>query len=472
VTLSILDAADRAPDRLALIAGTERLTFRALAERVSPLIAGLEARGFDGSATLPRIAIVGHNSLETVCFILAAIELGEPFALLHPRLTDAERGTILHEVRPELLLDRGAAIGAPASITKRAIPDDRCLALLYTSGSSGRAKGVMLSRRAFVESARASAMNLGWLDDDRWLACLPLAHVGALSIVTRCLSARRTIVLADASDVAGAIARESITIASLVPTMLRRLIDLDEPAPPSLRAILLGGAGAPASLLDDARARGLPVLTTYGLTEACSQVTTQRYGTLPSPEQGAGEPLDGYEVRIEGDEIQVKSGSVMSGYFPIGAHPDPFTADGFLRTGDLGRFDERGRLFVRARRTDLIVTGGENVSPAEVEGVLLAIPGVSSACVFGVPDETWGQIVAAAVVASDPVSYADVARGVAPLLAPFKWPRMIAFVAELPLTGSGKIDRAAVTKRVSGSLRPLDVRKLALDETGPTGFKR
>jgi O-succinylbenzoic acid--CoA ligase len=280
------------------------------------------------------------------------------------------------------------------------------------------------------------------------------------------LLARRTIVIEEAGignveNLAKTMARHEVTIASLVPTVLRRLFDIDWTPPPSLRAILLGGAGAPASLLDESRARGLPVLTTYGLTEACSQVTTQRYGTAPSPDRGAGEPLFGFEVRIAGEEIQVRSPALMSGYFPIGAHPDPFLPDGFLRTGDIGRLDDQGRLHVLTRRTDLIVTGGENVYPAEVEQTLASLPGVSAACVFGIPDETWGQIVAAAMVASDPPEDAAIARHVASALASFKWPRRIAFLDEFPLTKSDKIDRALVRDAAQPLLRALDIRKLA-----------
>jgi O-succinylbenzoic acid--CoA ligase len=479
MSLSVLEAAADSPDRLAVVssASGERLTFAELGERVRHSIASLRELGLDGGASLPRVALVGENSLETICFLLALVEMGEPFVLLHPRLTERERSAILEEVRPSVVLARerysellAAASRAPEPAPATEIPDERCLAVLYTSGTSGRAKGALLSRRAFLASAEASAQNLGWTDEDRWLLCLPLAHVGALSVVTRCLLARRTIVLeeggiAHVENLACTMERERVTLASLVPTVLRRLLDL-RPAwrpPACLRAVLLGGAGAPPSLLDEARERAVPVLTTYGLTEACSQVTTQRYGTPPSAEQGAGEPLPGFEVRIRGEEIQVRGPALMSGYFPVGVHADPFLPDGFLATGDLGRFDEQGRLHVFTRRSDLIVTGGENVYPREVEQTLLALPGVEAASVFGVPDDTWGQLVAAAVVAREPGGVSDVAlaRHVAAELASFKWPRRIAFVERLPLTPSGKVARYALREVCTPLLRPLDVRALA-----------
>jgi o-succinylbenzoate---CoA ligase len=462
MSLSILEAARDSKDRLAIISSNVRATFEELGERVGRLLGGLSDLGLDGTSDVPRAAVVGTNSLETVELILALIELGEPFVLLHPKLTERERDAILEEVRPIAVLDRDRHAELSTSrraFERRPIPDERCLAVIYTSGTAGRSKGAMLSRCAFIASADASAKNLGWQDDDRWLACIPLAHVGALSVVTRCLLARRTIVveeagMANVENLAKTMERERVTIASLVPTVLARLFAVGWSPPPSLRAILLGGAGASASLLEEARARRVPVLTTYGLTEACSQVTTQKYGTPPSVEQGAGEPLPGFEVRIRDDEIQVKSPALMAGYFPIGAHPDPILADGFLATGDYGRFDQAGRLHVLARRTDLIVTGGENVYPAEVEAALLAIPGVEAACVFGIADETWGQVVAAAVVAMN-VTDAAIAQHLAGALAPFKRPRRIACLDRMPLTRSEKIDRAAARRQAEPKLRPL-----------------
>jgi O-succinylbenzoic acid--CoA ligase len=219
---------------------------------------------------------------------------------------------------------------------------------------------------------------------------------------------------------------------------------------------LLGGSAAPPALLDEAATRRVPVLTTYGLTEACSQVTVQRYGTRPSPAQGAGHPLAGVSVRIAGGVIQVKGDVLLSGYLAAGSGADPIGPDGWLVTGDLGELDEYGRLHVLARRTDLIVTGGENVYPAEVEQVLTQASGIAAACVFGVADEEWGQTVAAALVASPaPPTDGELSAFIAGRLAPHKRPRSIAYLRELPLTAAGKLDRAAVARSAAGHLRRL-----------------
>src|SRR5262249_10691805 len=213
------------------------------------------------------------------------------------------------------------------------------------------------------------------------------------------------------------------TIASLVPTQLHRIVEGRASLPPGLRVILLGGAPAPPALV--ARSP-VPVVTTYGLTEACGTVAL------------AGVPLPGVEVRISPEgTIQLDGPTLMSGYLH---DPSPFTPDGWLDTGDLGALDAAGRLEIFARRTDLILSGGENVYPSEVEGALSELPGIAAACVFGVPDPEWGQVVCAALVgdrASDPVAQ------LRDRLAPFKLPRRIVWVDALPLNPAGKIDRGA-----------------------------
>jgi O-succinylbenzoic acid--CoA ligase len=277
---------------------------------------------------------------------------------------------------------------------------------------------------------------------------MPVARVGGLSILTRCLAARRCVDLAPGFDVAAfpdAIARHRITLASVVPTMLRRVLAAHPcwRPPAHLRAVLVGGEAAPESLLREAAARGLPILTTYGMTETCSQVVATPYAARTTPwAYGAGVALPGAEVRVVAGRIEVRGPMRMAGYW----NEPALAPDEWFDTGDLGSLDERGGLHVRARRSDLIVTGGENVYPAEVERVLEGCPGIAEAAVFGLPDATWGQTVAAALV---------VAPGCAPRddelqawfrarLASYKHPRRICRVERLPRTVAGKLDRAAL----------------------------
>ncbi len=243
--------------------------------------------------------------------------------------------------------------------------------------------------------------------------------------------------------------RWRITLLSLVPTMLRRLLDLGDWSPPArLRAILLGGAAASPELLAEAADRGWPVLTTYGLTEACSQVATQRYGTVQRGEPGCGELLPGVEARIRGGVLELRGPTLMSGYLPSETGLD---AEGWLRTGDRARFDDNGRLFILGRCDELILTGGENVDPREVEQVLEQHPRVAAACVVGVADREWGEAVAAAVVAvsgDEPPAPEELRRVVRARLAAYKCPRRWCFPEVLPTTATGKVDRRMVAELV------------------------
>lgn len=468
MSLSIFAAAAEAPQRTALITDHGSFTFAELADRVRPAVDWLRDRSLAGDSP---VGIVGHNDLPTLEMLHALMALGTPALLLHPRLTDPEREALVAAVEPVSVVDpgRGPATAPTTPVPAPPPDDERPLAVVQTSGTSGRPKGVVLSRRAFAASAAASAKNLGWQDDDRWLLPLPIAHVGGLSIVTRCLLARRAVVLAGGAEprpLMDAVRRHRVTLLSLVPTVLARILDLDPPAPPPdhLRAVLLGGAAASPAVLT--RAAGTwPLLTTYGLTEACSQVTTQRYGTVNHGQLGSGPPLPGTELRIaDADAIHVRGPTLFSGYIPEDDGTGPFLDDGWFPTGDHGRIDGAGNLHVLGRRTDRIVTGGENVDPTEVEQALESLPGVRSACVFGVPDAEWGAVVCAAVVeekeragggSGSAEAVVREIRGLGEVLAPFKRPRRLALLPSLPVNATGKIDRQQTARIAAPVLRAL-----------------
>ncbi len=297
---------------------------------------------------------------------------------------------------------------------------------------------------------------------------MPICHVGGLSILTRCLAARRAVILEprfDPDAVLAAIVAKRATLLSVVPTMLKALLERDDRSVlAGLRAVLSGGAATPWALLEECGRRGVPALTTYGLTEACSQAASQAPRSPYVPERGSGRALPGVELRVEdGGRIHLRGPTLMSGYFRgEGRAPDTsaFT-DGWLDTGDLGELDAAGNLQVHARRTDLIVTGGENVYPLEIEQCLEALPGVKRALVFGVPDARWGQIVAAAIeieieTATDAaLDEAAIAAAITSRLAAHKRPRLIAVVPTLAVTGSGKLVRADAAERHAADLHPF-----------------
>jgi o-succinylbenzoate---CoA ligase len=447
--LSIRSAAREVPKRVALVMRDRSVTFAELAALVGARVDALRSAW---SETERPVTFVAEPGVSELVEMYAALEARVPFVPLHPRWSDDERAS---------LGSRAARATVPSSVA----------AVLFTSGTSGEPKGVMLSRGAFIASAAASEANLGWTEDDRWLLAMPFAHAGGLSILTRCLAARRTVVVEpgfDADATLRSIARHRVTLLSVVPTMLSALLDRAEPHSPgfaSLRAVLVGGARCPDALLKRARSFGVPVLLTYGSTETCSQVATQR----PDERAGrtevepAGYVLPGVDARIaksanasdsETGAIEVRGPIVMDGY--LGEQPLP--RGSWFRTGDIGWTDERGGLHIIGRSDDTIITGGENVHPAEVEPALRAHPRVRDAAVFGVPDEKWGQTVAAALVLAPDawdVSESDLAAIVAEAcesFAAFKRPRRLVVVDALPLNAIGKVDRRAVRALAERSL--------------------
>jgi o-succinylbenzoate---CoA ligase len=413
---------------VALIAGAQRFTFAEVAQ----LVAARTAQLADG----PRMPfpLVGSNDVDTLVTLYALLELRRPVLLLHPRLTTAERAR-------EVEATAQAAAGLPADAA----------VILYTSGTTGRARGAVLTRSALLASAQASAANLGWQDDDRWLLAMSLARIGGLSILTRCLAARRTVVLEpgfDAEHLPETIEAHRVTLLSMVPTMLALLLQAHPTwrAPSQLRALLLGGAAAPPLLLAQAAARRLPIVVTYGCTETCSQVVATPYvHRYESAAWNAGRPLAGAEIRVADGRILVRGPMLMSGYL---GEP-PLAPGDWFDTGDVGELDATGALQVHARRADLIVSGGENVYPAEVEAALESCPGIRTAAVFGIDDPVWGQVVAALLVAEPGAAgtvESSLREHLASRLAPHKRPRRIAFVPTLPLTPAGKLDRAALPR--------------------------
>jgi O-succinylbenzoic acid--CoA ligase len=335
---------------------------------------------------------------------------------------------------------------------------DATLAVLYTSGTAGRAKGACLSWNNFVASAAAADERLGAAVRGRWLACMPLFHVGGLSILMRSVLFGGPVRLQsrfDAAAVSDALDGGDIEAVSLVPTMLSRLLAhrAGRAAPAGLRVLLLGGSAAAPELLARALAAGFPVCPTYGLTEAASQVATAAPPRAGAPGVSPMLPLPGTQIRIQSDgrdqpagapgEIVVRGPTVMRGYLHDPGATARALRDGWLHTGDVGYLDDEGGLHVLDRRDDLIVSGGENVYPAEIEAVLLEHPSVEDAGVAGVADADLGARAVAWVVLA-PGAAADVdalQRHCRDRLAGFKQPREYRFVASLPRNAAGKLQR-------------------------------
>ncbi|MFB6233006.1 MAG: o-succinylbenzoate--CoA ligase [Haloarculaceae archaeon] len=467
-------------------------------------------RGFDGvvadtarrlrsrldDAGCPRVALLSSTRVESVAAVHAALRAGAAVVPLNTRLSDRELRAQLRTVDPALLVcesgtEPTALDTAGCPVLSLDTPEtsavdalwtvdapggesasdgtgewprwdrDETALLLFTSGTTGRPKCVRLTLGTLVASATAAAFRLGVSPGDRWLDCLPIYHVGGLAPLVRCALYGTTLLVAtefDATGTAEALATQRATGVSLVPTQLRRLLAADWQPPASLETVLLGGAPAPAALVERALDAGVPVSPTYGLTEAASQVATAPPSLAGDCPGSVGHPLLFTTVTVVDDdgspldagetgELVVDGPTVTPGYLD----PDRTAAafgDAGLYTGDVGYRDADGRLWVLGRADDTIVTGGENVHPGEVESVLREHPDVDGAAVVGVPDAEWGERVGALVVGPDALEPADVRAFARDRLAGFKLPRTVAVGTALPRTASGTVDRQAVRDRL------------------------
>ncbi len=328
------------------------------------------------------------------------------------RLPLQARAAMLTALQPDRLLDEHGT----TTLDGRGVEAGDAL-VVATSGSTGAPKGVVLTHASVEASARATSEHLGITHSDRWLACLPLAHVGGLSVITRSIITGTDLVVHDAFDATAVeqAARDGATAVSLVATALRRV------DPTLFRVIVLGGARPPSDRPSNA-------VATYGMTETGSGVVYD------------GRPLKGVEVAIEPDgEVLLRCPMLLREYRDGSS---PLDGEGWLHTDDLGRWLPDGRLHIDGRRGDLIITGGENVWPDAVEAVLQAHPGVREVAVAGVPDLEWGQRVVAWVVAADPApTLADLRSFTAGHLPGFCAPKQLHLVQSLPRSTLGKVQR-------------------------------
>jgi len=407
---------------VAVETGERRLRYREL-ER-------LAAAGAHELAVAPgsRVAIALAPGIDFVVALHACLRAGAvavPVDLRTPARSRLPLGVDAVIEQP-LECSGSALAGAPEHEL------DATAVLLRTSGTSGEPTEVPLTFGNLLWSAIGSAVALGLDPRERWLCTLPLVHVGGLSIIVRSAIYGTTavvherFVLADALD---ALMEREITLVSVVATTLTRLLDGGLADPPALRCALAGGGSVPAALLRRARSAGVVVSQTYGLTEACSQVATQ------APGEGsvdAGPPLFCTRVALAPDGEILVSGPTLS----------PAVVGGTLATGDLGELGADGTLHVIGRKSDAIISGGENVAPSEVESVLEEHPAVVEAAVYGVADQQWGEVVHALVVVRADVGADALRAHCAERLGGFKVPKAIAFTDSLPRTASGKLQRA------------------------------
>jgi O-succinylbenzoic acid--CoA ligase len=385
----------------------------------------------------------------------AQLERARASALLY----DAANAAIAREALPKGVVGHrieallaGRPCPAPLTLRER-IDLDAPATVVFTSGTTGRPKGAVLSHDNHRASAHAWAGLLRPRPGDRWLACVPLFHVAGLAIVTRATRWGAALELHDRFDpvAVGRAIDGGVSHLSLVPAQLMGLLVErgDRPVPSTLRAILLGGGPIPQGVLAGAREAGYPVFTTYGMTETGSGVVAGGADQATLDDPGTGRALPGVELRVEsGGEILVRGEMVFLGYLDDeAATARALPGDGWLHTGDRGTLDEHGLLRVGARVDDLIISGGENIAPAEVEAVLEAHPGVAEAAVAGIPDERWGAVPRAFVVPVAGAAPADdeLDRFCRERLAGYKVPTSFVRLESLPRNAMGKVSRSELT---------------------------
>ncbi|MED3561625.1 o-succinylbenzoate--CoA ligase [Bacillus xiapuensis] len=472
------------PDRVAVYFDDKQLTFKELYNQSLNTAGKFQGRGIQKGQ---YVGVLLKNNLDTVVILFALQLLGVRAVILNNRLTSSELVWQLKDSQAASLITEGSFADKDLEIRDMLptlptllkeqldslpteIPDileeinleDVCT-IMYTSGTTGNPKGVMQTYGNHWWSSVGSALNLGFIDTDCWLCSVPLFHISGYSILMRSVIYGMPVVLHESFDVEKTIQdfhSKRVTIMSVVGNMLTRIIEFlgEEPLPEYFRCFLLGGGPAPLPLLEACVAKNIPVFQTYGMTETSSQIVTLSPEYSISKLGSAGKPLFPSEVQIkledgqkakegEAGEIFVKGPNVTSGYLNRpGAMLDK-VHDGWFSTGDIGYLDEEGFLYVIDRRSDLIISGGENVYPAEIEAVLLSHPDVMDAGVTSREDERWGQVPIAFIVQRDGRSTAEeLEQFCLKRLAKYKVPKDFYFVEELPRNASNKLLRRMLGK--------------------------
>lgn len=419
-----------------------------------------------------KVAILSPNSTELIIVIHALSYLNAVAVMLNTRLTKPELNFQLENSQAELLITTGhLRQEKQVTITKQltfaevdrheqsdiTLCNEIKLAdpftMMFTSGTTGSPKAVIHTYANHWWSAVGSMLNLGLQSEDKWLVTLPIFHIGGFSVLMRSVIYGIPIYLLkkyDAKKILHAFNEEKVTIASLVTMMLQEVVEAlgDDLFPKGCRCILLGGGSVDEALLEKVAAKAIPLFQSYGMTETSSQIATLNVAYATEKLGSAGKALFPAQIKIAkakedniGD-ILVKGPMVMTGYYNNAlANSENFQADWF-KTGDLGYFDTDGFLYVVDRRTDLIISGGENIYPTEVEQVLMEIPGVSEVVIVGKQDEKWGQVPVAFVVCEAEDIQAELMYDYAKQhLARFKVPHDIHFIKEVPRNATNKIVR-------------------------------
>jgi O-succinylbenzoic acid--CoA ligase len=470
------------PERTAVYFNEQTLSFKELYEKSYQTAGQLQRLGVKKDQ---YTGVLLKNHLDTIVILFALQLIGVKAVILNNRLSkkelvwqvnDSRVAALLiendfYEIKQDLevpVITKEELFAAPLetpAIQEEINLNDICT-VMYTSGTTGNPKGVLHTYGNHWWSAVGSALNLGYTESDRWLCSVPLFHISGYSILMKSVIYGMPIILHESFDADRAITdikNKQVTIMSVVGTMLFRMVEAleDSKLPNHFRCALLGGGPAPLPLLEACKAKEVPVFQSYGMTETASQIVTLAPEYSITKLGSAGKPLFPSQIEIiledgriatpmEAGEIVVKGPNVTLGYL---YRPDATQGnfiDGWFHTGDIGYLDEEGFLYVLDRRSDLIISGGENIYPAEVESVLLAHPDVADAGVTGFDDETWGQVPAAFIVRqkNKHVTEEELKQFCLENLAKYKVPKSFYFTEKLPRNASKKLIRRKLSELV------------------------
>ena len=444
-----------------LICGKEIWSFDRVRQVGADRRAVLKKKTGRSFASLAALAFHVRPDPQTIADLFTCFDRSQTALLLHPHLSKTEQERVLSAFPAVIRLGADyAGIEAQSLKSRAGEPQsslEDILTILPTSGSTGSPKLVCLSRRAFVASFSAHSGHFPWQPDDRWLLCMPFAHVGGLSVLTRCFLARVPVVLyQEASftvrEFMGTVEQNRVTLVSLVPTMLARLVEQGSCPPPFLRLVLLGGGPCPDRLWQQAVNLGWPVAVTYGMSETCSQIATDRPGFKIYSRLFA---LPQVEIETRGQEIRVRGEMLFSGYWQDGRCVSGLDPEGWFTTRDIGMVLSGGEIRLKGRQQDMIISGGENIFPLEVEQQLNRLPQVIRSCVFGIDDPEWGEAVAAAIVTDSP--HNEALQAIAQMdMAGFKKPKYVAFCSQ-ETPWPNKVNRKKLARQLQVKLVPVKI---------------
>lgn len=465
------------PHRVALTFQDEKWTYEQLSEQSKYYAGAIKAAGLHEGQ---RVAIFGRSTPHLIRTIFACMQLRIEMVLLNLRLTEAELAYQIQDAQVDALLVDDDLVEQLPSTHKLQIlfsdlmtsqekaevikhwSRDETMTIMYTSGTTSQPKGVRQTIGNHMASATSALYNTGLVEDEGWICTVPIFHISGFSMLCKCILHGVRLDLYEkytVEEVALQLIEGTATRMSAVAVMLEKLVSYIEEqgqrVSPKFQLLLVGGGPVPKSYLTRAEAIDLRVAQTYGMTETASQVATLSSKDALRKVGSVGKPLMFNEICIAGaerpfdhGEICVRGDSVTPGY--VGQHAHIKTqVDGFLHTGDIGYFDDEGYLYVADRRSDLIISGGENIYPAEIENVLAGHPLIAAVGVCGVQDEIWGQVPAAFIMSKETTLNAETILAFCEdKLAKYKLPKQIHFVEELPRNGTGKLLRRKLVELI------------------------